>query len=129
MKISMGKAIRILRQAKSLNTTELSKNCDISVPYLSLIERDARQPSLDVLGRIAKGLDVPIDVFISIGANVSLDKSSERANCSELIGDAVQELAEMETRLDALLSGSKNSAKSTRSNRKKAGGGGSGRPK
>lgn len=60
----VGKAIRIVRTAKGLRLGKLAKSAKISAPFLSLIESSERQPSLDVIGRIADALSLPSELLI-----------------------------------------------------------------
>ena len=62
--LELGKAIKIVRQAKGLRLAALAKAAGISLPFLSLIEAEERQPSLAVLRRLAASLGVPSEVLI-----------------------------------------------------------------
>lgn len=62
---SLGKTINRLREARSIARAELCKAAAISLPYLSLIERGERSPSLATLKRIAAALGVPFGVLAS----------------------------------------------------------------
>ncbi|MGA2093012.1 MAG: helix-turn-helix transcriptional regulator [Sedimentisphaerales bacterium] len=64
MTISVGKAIKIIRNAKGISLGDLAIQSRISVPYLSLLESEKRKPSLTVIGQVADALDIPVDVFI-----------------------------------------------------------------
>ena len=62
--IKIGRSIRIIREAKAIRLAKTAKLARISIPFLSLIERDKRQPSLDILRRISEVLGVPCEAFI-----------------------------------------------------------------
>lgn len=78
MAVTIGKAIKIIREAKGKSLGVLARQADVSIPYLSLVEADKRNPSLNVIQRIALALEIPSDVFLLIGtsANSSLKSSN-----------------------------------------------------
>ena len=78
MAVTIGKAIKIIREAKGKSLGALADQAKVSIPYLSLIEADKRNPSLDVIQKIAEALEVPLDVFLLVGtrANSSLKSSN-----------------------------------------------------
>lgn len=116
MENQLGKTIRILRQAKSLKVSELAKQSDVSVPFLSLVENGERQPSLEVLSRIAAKLGVPSDALILMGmSGESLTSTDDRTSA---LADTVGRLIEMESRLKSLLG--KESRRETKRNSPKA---------
>jgi transcriptional regulator with XRE-family HTH domain len=54
-------ALKILRQTKGLTQEELAKKAKITHAYLSMLESGAkRNPSLEVLQRLAKALGVSV---------------------------------------------------------------------
>ena len=68
--ISIGPALKRLR-AKSIYTSldALANASGLSVSYLSLVERDKREPSLSALNKIAAAFDMPLPVlFLSLYA-------------------------------------------------------------
>jgi transcriptional regulator with XRE-family HTH domain len=97
----LGKTIRILRQAKSLKLTKVAKDSGVSVAYLSLLESGERQPSLDVIRRLAGALHVPSEVLFVLGMEPGSLKS-KRKPTNELTS-AVEQLMEMENKLNRLL--------------------------
>jgi len=62
--LEIGKAIRVIRQAKNLKQNDLAKGASVSAPFLSLIENGERQPSLAVIRKIAAALAVPSEALI-----------------------------------------------------------------
>jgi transcriptional regulator with XRE-family HTH domain len=97
----LGKTIRILRQAKSLKLTDVARESGVSVAYLSLLESGERQPSLDVIRRLADSLHVPSEVLLVMGMEPGSLKSTRKPT-SELTS-AVEKLMEMENKLNRLL--------------------------
>jgi transcriptional regulator with XRE-family HTH domain len=70
----LGQAVKELRAAKAVTQEDLSNRTGLHTTYISDIERGARNPSFDVLVRVAAGLDVPI---AELGA--AYDRCSQRA--------------------------------------------------
>lgn len=61
--MSVGKNIKLFRINSNLKQKELAEKLDIEVSYLSSIENDKKEPSLSLLKKISKELDVPIAMF------------------------------------------------------------------
>ena len=63
--IALGKEIRELRRKRNLTQEKLAELADLSVPYISHLERGTKKPSLAVLVRLADSLDVTVDRLLS----------------------------------------------------------------
>jgi len=61
----VGIEIRDMRRAKNMTLTELGHKTDLSVGYLSQIERGISSPSVKALHSISRALDVTISWFFS----------------------------------------------------------------
>ena len=61
--ISLGSEMRQVRKARQLTLREVAAETGISVSHLSAIERGATNPSLDVVGKVARALDIDPDWF------------------------------------------------------------------
>lgn len=57
-------AVKVWREYRGLTQANLAKRINISIPYLSQIENEERQPSTSVLKKIANILNVTIDDLI-----------------------------------------------------------------
>ena len=55
-----GKRVRALRKQAGLSQEELAARTEISVDFVSLIERGINAPSFDTLEKLAKALGVPV---------------------------------------------------------------------
>lgn len=79
--VAIGKGIRIVREAKGLRLGDVGKYAGVSVPFLSLVEKGEREPSLDVVLRIATALHVPVDVLLLLtqSGKTTLRTSDRRA--------------------------------------------------
>jgi transcriptional regulator with XRE-family HTH domain len=60
IKDGLGKTIKFLRFRKGLSQADLAEKADISVTFLSTIERGIKFPQPDILSKLAKALDVEI---------------------------------------------------------------------
>ena len=55
---NVGARLRNIRKAKGLTLSELSKKTDMSVGFLSNLERDISSPTLDSLWHICEALEI-----------------------------------------------------------------------
>ncbi|MEH6906763.1 MULTISPECIES: helix-turn-helix transcriptional regulator [Neobacillus] len=63
----IGKTMYQFRKQKGLTLSELAKRANISKSYLSNIERNLnRNPSIEIVKRIATVLDVELDIFLNL---------------------------------------------------------------
>ena len=69
--MNLGQSIRELRKHKGLKQCELSNRIDISQAYLSGIETGNRTPSMDVIEKISKSLNIPIPIMFWFGLSES----------------------------------------------------------
>lgn len=58
--IKIGSAIKKLRIKKQLSQVAMCKKVGINQPYLSSLENNAQNPTLDYLYKVAEALEVPI---------------------------------------------------------------------
>jgi transcriptional regulator with XRE-family HTH domain len=71
----LSKNIKLLRGQRSLSQIELAEKANISIPFLSNIERQNKWPHPDTLVKLAKALDVEVyslfqDKMPSLPSNV-----------------------------------------------------------
>ena len=62
--MSVGKRIRIGRSLQGKSLKEVSENLGVTIAALSRYELDQREPSLDILRKLADELKLPISFFI-----------------------------------------------------------------
>lgn len=62
--MQIGKTIKDLRKKKGLTQIEFAKKCNLSQSYLSLIEKDNKEPTLSMLRQIAAILEIPVPVLV-----------------------------------------------------------------
>lgn len=61
----LGARINRFRAFATLTQEELAERADIAASYLARIEAGTRRPTLDVLGRLATALDIPLHRLIA----------------------------------------------------------------
>jgi transcriptional regulator with XRE-family HTH domain len=60
IKDSLGQTIKFLRAKRGLSQAKLAEKADMSITFLSTIERGIKFPMPDVLSKLAKALDVEV---------------------------------------------------------------------
>ena len=63
-KNSIGNNIRKYRIDKKMNQEQLAERADLSTPYIGMIERGEKMPSLESFIKIVNALDVSADVIL-----------------------------------------------------------------
>jgi transcriptional regulator with XRE-family HTH domain len=61
--VTLGNAIKLIRTAKGVKQVTLAKELDVSPNYISLVEKDRREPSVGFLRKLAGKLGVPVGLF------------------------------------------------------------------
>lgn len=59
----LGSRIRKLRQSKGLTQQELAEKCELSLPFINLIENNKRNVSLETLVKVMAALDISLSEF------------------------------------------------------------------
>ncbi len=78
--VSIGRAIKIIRETKRLSLTQLAQLAELSVPFLSLIEGEAREPSLGAVEKVACALGVPAEAFLVLARPNVLQSTNTRSD-------------------------------------------------
>jgi len=66
IKATLGKNIKIVRARRGLSQADLAEKADISITFLSNIERGIKYPQPDMLSKITNALDVEVnELFIT----------------------------------------------------------------
>lgn len=61
--MTLGNAIKLIRTARGVKQIQLAKSLKTSPNYISLVEKDKREPSISFLTRLSKELEVPLSMF------------------------------------------------------------------
>lgn len=56
--------VKLMRKHRNLSLTALARKADITEGYLSQIENSKRKGTIEIFKRLAKGLDIDIDLII-----------------------------------------------------------------
>jgi transcriptional regulator with XRE-family HTH domain len=115
MKLDVGHTLRIIRQAKGLKIGVVAKAAAVSTPFLSLIERGQREPSMAVLRRLAVALGVPVEAIFMAALPEGEKMHTTDRQANRLVG-SIRELALAERKLRNQLKDANNGheAKGTR---------------
>lgn len=62
--MGIGRTVRILRNANGLSQKGLATSLSVTPGYLSLIERNEREPSLDFLHRLSGFFNIPAGLLL-----------------------------------------------------------------
>lgn len=94
--MNVGRAIKLCRSQRGWTLAELGKRTSMVPSYLSMIERNDRDPSLATMEAIAKAIGLPLNVLIFLAAepNDLLGVSDE---LKEKLSRAALELLKMPT--------------------------------
>jgi transcriptional regulator with XRE-family HTH domain len=82
IKDTLGKNIKIFRARRGLSQADLSEKADISIPFLSNIERGIKYPQPDMLAKIANSLGVEVNELFSVNID-SIESSDVLSHLSE----------------------------------------------
>lgn len=86
--MNLGETIKLCRTQKGLNQAELAKLAGISVSYLSLLERNKRDPNFSTVEGLVNALDIPMNIFIFLAS-----KKEDLANLDPSIVDRLSNVA------------------------------------
>lgn len=67
--MNLGKAVKSVRSQLGLTQEELARKANISVSYLSMIEKNKRDPSLSTVKEIASGMNIPVSILVFLAAD------------------------------------------------------------
>jgi transcriptional regulator with XRE-family HTH domain len=67
--MDLGKAIKLCRSQRKLTQKELADLANISVSYLSLLEKGKRDPSISTVNTVAQALEIPASILLFLAAD------------------------------------------------------------
>jgi transcriptional regulator with XRE-family HTH domain len=68
--MNLGKAIKFYRVGRDMNQQELADASQLSVSYLSLLERNKRDPNISTVERIASALNISVLYLMVIAEDI-----------------------------------------------------------
>jgi transcriptional regulator with XRE-family HTH domain len=70
--VNFARALRMARAARGMSQQELARLVEIRPSYLSMLERgDRKNPSSDLVSKIARALNIPVPLFMLLGSDQS----------------------------------------------------------
>lgn len=78
--MNLGKAIKLCRVQKQLSQAELATMAGISVSYLSLLEKNKRDPNISTVEKLASALEIPLSILVYL----AMDGTELKGISSEL---------------------------------------------
>lgn len=106
-----GAEVRALRKFRGMTLKHLSRVSGVSLSYLSVIERDAGNPSAEILESVAKALGVPVNWFFAAeGDGGPLERrcvvrAGDRRSLNTLYGRSVEQLQYADELLSSTIGG------------------------
>lgn len=77
--MKVGKEIKLLRISKNMTIKQLAQKTDMSIGFISNIERDVNSPTVSALQKICLALDTDIAAFFNMATqNTQVFRRSER---------------------------------------------------
>ena len=74
MELSFGEKVRLLRESKELNQTELGRAVNMTQRKISYIENDKYEPSVDDLRALCRYFNVSADYLLGFSKNLPYPK-------------------------------------------------------
>jgi transcriptional regulator with XRE-family HTH domain len=84
--MNYGKAIRVTRALADISQRELAKVLETDPSYISLLEANKREPSREVLEKIAAAFNLPLHLLILLATEESDTGSPKEKRLSEIAG-------------------------------------------
>jgi transcriptional regulator with XRE-family HTH domain len=75
--MSLGGMIKRLRSAAGLSQKEFAEKLEIDRTYLSHLEADRREPSVQLLRKMASTLSLPVGLFLALALWTDLPEGEE----------------------------------------------------
>ena len=69
--MNFGRALRIARALRDLSQKDLAKRASLTPSFISLLEKNLRQPSAETQQRIATALEIPTYILALLAARES----------------------------------------------------------
>jgi len=85
----IGEVLREVRMRQGRTLRQISQQAQVSLGYISEIERGQKEPSSELLAAICAALDVPLSVLLlEVSSRLAAEERAEAiANTLETVGD------------------------------------------
>lgn len=67
--MNLGRAIKLCRTQQNLSQAILAERANISVSYLSLLERGKRDPNFSTIREISEALSIPVNILVFLASD------------------------------------------------------------
>lgn len=85
-KMGVGQQLKALRKANNITISEVAEKTELSVGFLSNLERDQTSPTIDVLHKICNALNITLNDVLNIdGKNNQDTENTNHVNVDESI--------------------------------------------
>jgi len=74
---SIGENIRTLRKERGLSQEQLALRADINTSYMGQVERGEKNPTIDVLSKIAMALHLPLEKLVQFDSRIGTEAGSD----------------------------------------------------
>lgn len=98
-----GETIKLFRSSKNLTQVEVALSLDITPEYLSKLENNQKKPSVVLLSKLSKILDIPIQLLLFSSLEKDDIPLSQRANFKKtkpLLTQLIQKILSDDTDFD-----------------------------
>ena len=108
---TVGIEIKQLRKARKMTLKDLSKRANISVSYISTIERGSGKPSVDAIEAIANALDVDVHWFFPVRQGAGplektyIVRAKNRRNLNRVYNQSADEIGYTDSLLSSSIGG------------------------
>ena len=68
--MNISKALKLCRTQRGLSKTALAERANLSISYLSLLEKGKRDPNLSTVNEICSALEVPVSIFMFLASDI-----------------------------------------------------------
>lgn len=89
--MDLGGAIKAQRKKIGINQGELAKLCDITQSYLSMIEKNKKEPNLATLKILSKNLGIPTPILFFMSLDES-DIPDTKKDAYNVVSDSLESL-------------------------------------
>jgi transcriptional regulator with XRE-family HTH domain len=101
---TLGDQIRMLRDQHDLSLREFARKLgDVTAAHISDIENGRRNPSTELLEKIARVLAVPIEELEKLGSGLPIDELRDAVRKEPALGFALRKVAEQGISAEELL--------------------------
>lgn len=87
--MNLGQAIKTARTEKGFSQSDLANLCQISVSYLSVVENNQKEPSLEFLRNLSEKLAIPVPVLFFLAMDEQ-DIPAQKREAFGMIRPSVQ---------------------------------------